>query len=320
MSWWRNRNFWKIAVPLLVLLIVVGVAWVRRRHGQTIPRIAVVLPSAVNPYWLEVRAGAEEAGAELGHQYEVKIEASQSMDAASQTGLLNSFLSRGDVDALVLGPASDTDTVPAVSKYSAAGIPVVVIDTELNPKEVAAHNVKIAAFIGSDNVDGGRKAGQLMLEALGSGSNTRRVLLLEGLVVHQSAIDRAAGFMQAVDDRLEIVKANGEWSRDKAQEIVASKFSRERFVGIFGSNDEMALGAIAALKALHVSRSQWPVIIGFDATPDGLSAVASGDLYATIQQDARGLGRRGVLDAVMALRHDTSLQTRELLPVQVRRH
>jgi ABC-type sugar transport system substrate-binding protein len=241
------------------------------------------------------------------------------MDAASQTALLNSFISRGEVNALVLGPASDTDTVSAVSKYSATGIPIVVIDTPLNAAEVRALNVRIAAFIGSDNVDGGYKAGQLMLEALPSGNDKLRVLLLEGLPVHQSAIDRAAGFTKALNDRVEIVRVNGEWSRDKAQEIVASKFSRERFDGIFGSNDEMALGAIAALKALHVSRAQWPVIIGFDATQDGLSAIQNGDMYATIQQDARGLGRSGVLDAVKALQHDPSLQAQRLLPVNVRK-
>ncbi|MCP6768647.1 substrate-binding domain-containing protein, partial [Klebsiella pneumoniae] len=82
------------------------------------------------------------------------------------------------------------------------------------------------------------------------------MLLLEGLPVHQSAIDRASGFMRAAGDHLAVVSVNGEWSRDKAQEIVASRFSRERFAGIFGSNDEMALGAIAALKALHINRSE----------------------------------------------------------------
>jgi ABC-type sugar transport system substrate-binding protein len=275
----------------------------------------VVLPSAVNPYWLEVKAGAEDATSQLRGRYDVRIEASQSMDAASQTALLNGFLSRGDVNALVLGPASDTDTVPTVSKYSAAGIPIIVIDTELNPVAAKANNVKVTAFIGSDNVDGGFKAGEIMLKALTSRGGTPRVLMLEGLPVHQSAIDRANGFMKAVGNHFQVVRENGEWSRDKAQEIVASKFSREKFAGIFGSNDEMALGAIAALKALHVSKAQWPVIVGFDATPDGLAAIKNGEMFATIKQDGRELGRQGVLDAVKALRHDPSLQTYQLLPL-----
>jgi ribose transport system substrate-binding protein len=316
---WRTQTLWIIVIPVTIVLAILAVSWYYRTARHTLPRIVVVLPSAVNPYWLDVRAGAEEAASELRSEYTVQIEASQSMDAANQTALLNAFISRGDVKALVLGPASDTDTVPAVSKYSTAGIPVVVIDTELNAKDVANYNVKIAAFIGSDNIDGGYKAGQLMVEALREKSN-QRVLLLEGLPVHQSAIDRAAGFMRAVGNRMSVVRANGEWSRDKAQEIVASRFSRERFGGIFGSNDEMALGAISALQALKLSRAEWPIIIGFDATHDGLAAVDRGDMFATIQQDARGLGKNGVLDAVKILRHDTSIPSREFLPVNIRRH
>ncbi len=312
----RYRIPLKVILPLLLLVAIVVLSWLHGRH-PALPRIAVVLPSAVNPYWLEVRTGAEDAASQLRGQYDVRIEASQSMDAASQTSLLNGFLTRGNVDALVLGPASDTDTVPTVSKYSVAGIPVIVIDTELNPVAVKANNVKVAAFIGSDNVDGGYKAGEVMLKALANHTGSPRVLLLEGLPVHQSAIDRANGFMKAVGDHFQVVRENGEWSRDKAQEIVASKFSREKFAGIFGSNDEMALGAIAALKALHVSKAQWPVIVGFDATPDGLAAIKSGEMFATIKQDGRELGRQGVLDAVKALKHDPSLQTNQLLPLTV---
>jgi len=318
MTWWTARNLWKVGIPVLVLAAIVAFSWIRRSREKQPPRIVVILPSAINPYWIEVRRGAEEEANELGARAQVHIESSQSMDAADQTALLNSFLSRQLADALVLGPASDTDTVPTVAKYSDAGKPVVVIDTELNPKEVASHHVNIAAFIGSDNIDGGRKAGAVMLEAL-KNVKSPRVLLLEGLPVHQSALDRAQGFREAIGKRAQIVAVNGEWSRDKAQELVASKFSREHFDGIFGSNDEMALGAITALKARNTPRAEWPIIVGFDATPDGLKALASGDMYATIAQDARGLGKRGVEDAFKALSHDPSLVPKEMLAVIVRK-
>jgi len=312
----RNWASWKIVAPLLVLLVVVSFSWFHTRRTE-LPRIVVVLPSAVNPYWLEVRAGAEEAAASLSSQYDVRVEASQSMDAASQTSLLNGFLTRGNVAALVLGPASDTDTVPAVAKYSNAGIPVILIDTELNPSAVKASGVTISAFIGSDNLDGGFKAGETLLKALQGKGQKPRVLLLEGLPVHQSAIDRANGFMKAVGDHFDVVRVNGEWSRDKAQEIVASRFTRERFAGIFASNDEMALGAIAALESLHVDQTRWPVIVGFDATPDGLEAIKNGRMFATIKQSGKDLGKLGVLDAVAAARKSPTIQSRQLLPLSV---
>ena len=80
----------------------------------------------------------------------------------------------------------------------------------------------------------------------------------------------------------------------------------------------MALGAVAALKAKNTSTSNWPVIVGFDATRDGLTAVTKKEMYATIQQDASGLGERGVMAAVKALNHDPSLLPRDMLQVNVR--
>src|SRR5580700_540019 len=156
MNWSRSRIFW--GTVLLVVLAIVAV-FLSRRSGLKHPqRIVVILPSPSNPYWIEVRRGVDHASAELGDRYLVESQSSLDMDATSQVGLLNGYLSRNAVDALVLGPASDSETVATVSKYSALNIPIVLIDTELNAKEVALNQVKISAFIGSDNIDGGHKA------------------------------------------------------------------------------------------------------------------------------------------------------------------
>jgi len=311
----RARKVLLFGLPIVILVGLAAFFWLRRQPPKA-TNIVVILPSSTNPFWVDVRKGSEQAATELGEGYTVSIQASLDEDANSQVSLLNSFLSRGAVDALVLGPASDIDTVPTVAKYSALKIPVVLIDTELNADALATNQVNVAGFIGSDNVDGGRKAAKEMSEALNG--RLRRVLLIEGLPVHQSAIDRAGGFNEiAKANNLEVVSVNGEWKRDKAQELTASQFSHGKFGGIFASNDEMALGAVAALKALNVPRDQWPIIIGFDATQDGLTAVNSGDMHATVQQDARGLGRNGVLAAVKAMRHDPSLLSRDLRPVKV---
>jgi ribose transport system substrate-binding protein len=278
----------------------------------------VILPSPSNPFWIEVRRGVDHAATILGEKYSVEAQSSLDMDATSQVGLLNSYLSRSAVDALVLGPASDRETVATVAKYSALNIPIILIDTDLSPKEVALNQVKIAAFIGSDNVDGGHKAAAAIAEAL-RGSKSRRVLLIEGSRVHQSAIDRAEGFKEtAAKEGLEVVPVNGEWKRDRAQELVSTHFTHGHFDAIFASNDDMALGAVAALKARKTNSKDWPIVVGFDATRDGLTAVANREMYATIQQDAHGLGERGVMAAVKALNRDPSLLTRDMLQVDVR--
>lgn len=316
MNWWRSHKSLSILLLAVLVIVIVAIFWFKRPSGPA-NDIVVILPSSSNPFWIEVRKGAEQAATELGSKYSVRIQASLDQDANSQVDLLNGFLSRNSVNALVLGPANDTETVPTVAKYSALQIPVVLIDTELDPKALQQNQVQIAAFIGSDNIDGGRKAAKTMSEALKGKS--RRVLLIEGSPVHQSALDRSAGFREVAEkENVEVVRVNGEWKRDRAQELVASQWSRGKLDGIFASNDDMALGAIAALKARGIGPAEWPVIVGFDATRDGLTAVANGDMYATIQQDAQGLGYQGVMAAVKALNHDPIQLKRDLRPVNVR--
>ncbi len=315
---WFSKNKWLLLIVALVIIAAVVVVLRRSTPGAD-RTIIVILPSSTNPYWLDVRKGAEQAANELRDRYDVQVQASLDQNAASQIDLLNSFFSRNAAKALVLGPANDSETVPTVAKYSAVGIPVVLIDTELNPEAIAKNDVHIAAFIGSDNVDGGRKAAKAMSEALKN--RGRRVLLIEGSRVHQSAIDRAAGFTEVGSkEGLEIIPVNGEWKRDRAQELVASQLARGKLDGIFASNDDMALGAIAALRArgTRPGSADWPIIIGFDATRDGLTAVANGEMYGTVQQDANGLGHKGVLAAVQAMKQDPKLLKRDLLQVSVR--
>jgi ribose transport system substrate-binding protein len=319
MNWIKSRKFWKVSLPLLLVAAITFFVW-HRKSSVHPPRVVVILPSPSNPYWIEVRRGVEREAAILGDKFSVDPQSSLNMDAASQIDLLNSYLTHNAVDALVLGPASDTQTVTTVAKYSAIGIPIVVIDTELNQREVLSNQVKISAFIGSDNIDGGHKAAATIADALKS-SKSKRVLLIEGSRVHQSAIDRADSFSDvAAKEGLTVIHVPGEWKRDRAQELVTAKFAHSHFDAIFASNDDMALGAVAAMKARGAvpNSDGWPIIVGFDATHDGLAAVSSHEMYATIQQDAYVLGERGVVAAVKALNRDPSLLPREMLAVKVR--
>lgn len=306
-----NRTALKYALPLLGFgAIVTGMWW----WAQPKPTIVVILPSDTNPYWIEVARGAKDA-AEKFTAYNVSIQSSPNMDSAGQTSLLKSYLFQGRVKALVFGPANDSEPVPTLAEYTAHKVPLVVIDTALNPKDVMAHQVLVSAFIASDNLDGGRKAAHAIAKLL-QGRASKHVLLIEGSRVHQSAIDRAGGFNEAAaQDGLDVVAVNGEWKRDKAHDIVMAQFSQRRFDAVFASNDDMALGAVAALKERGTPKSEWPIVIGFDATRDGLSAVAAGDMYGTIQQDPTGMGFAGVEAAVKLLNHDPSLVTNNILPV-----
>jgi ribose transport system substrate-binding protein len=189
---------------------------------------------------------------------------------------------------------------------------VVLIDTKLDNGAAAEAGAKWDEFIGSDNRLGGKIAAQAMVEALrGKG---HRVLLLKGSYVHHSAIDRAEGFIEGAAGKLNIVERDGEWSRQRATELTLGVMTREPVDGIFASNDDMALGSVAALKSLGVSGADAPIIIGFDATSSGVEAINRDEMYASVKQDTHGMGVAGV-SLAQALSYGRDVPKDTLIPV-----
>lgn len=306
-----------IALVFLALLLAGGsFIYLRWSDQSREPRIAVVLPSSDNPFWIEVRRGVDDAKKQLEGKYRVAVAAAPGVNAQTQVDFLRGFLDRKEVDALVLGPASNSAPIGVLERYAAAKIPIVVIDSELESKEIAVRRIDIASFIGSDNFQGGQTAAQAMAAKLGGPS--KRVLLLRGSQVHQSAIDRAAGFEDGARKAgLDVVAADGEWLFERAQQVTSGRVAREKIDGIFASNDVMALGAVAGLKSSGVQRDAWPVVIGYDATSDALQAIQRGEMFKSIKQDPRLMGREGVLSAVMALEKNPTLVKKRMLGVTV---
>lgn len=314
----RRRKFVLAGVALLIVCAVLVVNYWLGAARKAKPNIVVVLPSDRNPFWIEVRRGAEKAASELSGSASVQIAASNDQDATSQNSILDTFFSRKQVSALVLGPADDHATVPKVAGFLKDNIPVIVIDTELNKEALKEKKVSVTAFLGSNNKNGGEKAAREMASALDKKAYSKRVLLLEGNFVHQSAIDRSEGFqMVGKQLGLDIKPVRCDWKREVAQEVVATHFGREHFGGIFASNDDMALAAINALKSLKISADKWPIVIGFDATKEGLESIAAGEMYASVKQDASLMGSEGVKSAMKALKKDSTLLQHRLLEVQI---
>ena len=310
-------------IGLIIVLITLGIGIFAyqslRPAADETPRIVVVLPSDRNPFWIDVRRGAEQAAEELGSTAVITITASNDQDATSQNSILDNYFSRRKTDALVIGPANDHVIVPKVANFLRAGIPVVVIDTELNSEALAEEDVEPPPFIGSSNKDGGEKAAREMARALIERGYPKKVLLIQGSFVHQSAIDRTNGFLEvATELGIEVEQVKGEWKRDRAQELVATRFSRDSsFGGIFANNDDMALGGVAALKGLNIDVGEWPIVIGFDATGIALEAIANGEMHATVRQDATAMGKEGVMSALKALTQGALIEERRLLGVKV---
>jgi ABC-type sugar transport system substrate-binding protein len=303
-----------VAMMCVSVALFIG-ATLNTSYANDRKEIVVFLPSASNPFWIEVRAGAEEAASEHSDKYSVLTMASGDLDASSQVEQLENVLRRHIANAIVIGVANNRAPAALLAEYNNAHIPVILIDTKLDEEAAKQTGAITNAFVGSDNRTGGDKAAKAMVGALKE--KGKRVLLIKGKFVHQSAIDRAEGFEQGAKGRLEIVERDGEWSRQRANEITSGVMSRDPVDGIFASNDEMALGAIAALKNLHLSSDKMPIVIGFDATPAGMDAINNGDMYASVKQNARGMGVDGVNLAIDLLEGKSSVPKETLIPTEI---
>ncbi len=309
-----SNRFWLIGI-FVVLIAIVAFLTLGRGLVDDHKKILVLLPSRDNPFWVEIRQGIETQQKARAGKYDIEILTSGEMDAADQVTQLRDALNRG-VDGVVIGIADSRAPAPAIAQLSKKGIPVVLIDTPLDPDAATTAGAKTSAFIGSDNYQGGVLAAQAMTAALGRGPANRPVLLIKGSFVHKSAIDRANGFLKGANGHFEVIQRDGEWNRQKALDLTSTLVSRQRIYGIFASNDDMALGAVAALDNANLPAERRPIVIGFDATKDGREAIQRGAMYASVGQRTRMLGEEGVVRLVKILEKQP-VRTAELVPVEL---
>lgn len=291
-----------VVVGIIALLFGILASFLLSRYFATdkTETIVVLLPTSTNKYWQAVSDGAKRAALEIEGAYKVEIRTGdEDADAVGQMALLRGFLERAETAALVIGPASSSQPVPLVAEYIRADIPVVVIDSLLDQTALDLQGVNVSATIVSDNQHGGELAAQEFADRLGPGPHS--VVMLEGDPVHESARQRKSGFEKAIQADWDVRYLRGDWRVDIARSAVADFLIADRFEALFSASDEMAIGAIAAIKRAGIDNAEWPLIIGFDASIDGLNALQNGEMLATVKQDAEGLGYKGVTLAAQIL-------------------
>ncbi len=201
------------------------------------------------------------------------------------------------VDAIIVN-AVDTDATPKITKMvSAAKIPLVYV----NRKPVDFDKLPAGvAVVASDEKQSGTLQARQVCKLLGGKGD---ILVLMGELSNESARARTKDIEDVIATKdcsgMKIVdKREGKWSRTQGQDITMNWLSSgTKFDAIVSNNDEMAIGAINALKA---ARKLTPktVVAGIDATPDGLAAMKSGELKVSVYQNAAGQGAQAVATAL----------------------
>lgn len=263
--------------------------------------VTLALSTQTNPFFVQLRDGAQEKADELGIDLNVQ---DASDDAATQIDQLNNSITSG-TDAVIVNPTDSDAVVPAVEALNNADIPVIAVDRSSNGGDVAS-------FISSDNVAGGKQAADELAKAIGEEGE---VLVLQGIAGSSASRDRGQGFKEGIANYPNI-KVVGEqtanFDRTEGLNVATNLLQAYPNVkAIFAENDEMALGAI---EALGDRAGKDVMVIGFDGTTDGLKAVKDGRMHATIAQQPGELGARAVEEAAKLLRDEDATA---VVPVDV---
>jgi ribose transport system substrate-binding protein len=250
-------------------------------------------PGAGNPFWAAVEAGAQEKAKELGVDLVVLAPPEES-DVQSQISQVEDQLAK-NIDALAIAPTDPNALAPIVDKAKAAGVGVVFIDTKGINDGVT--------FIGPNNEAGAALAADFICKSIEKGSD---VAILQGIITQSTGQARADGSKKGLTDcgMNVVAEQPADWDTAKAQTAMENIITgNPNLKAVFASNDNMALGAVQALKAASILDKV--MVVGFDANPNAAESILAGEMTATIAQNPMNMGRFGVENALKVKKGET---------------
>lgn len=268
---------------------VIAAAGCAKHAARTRPQVGVTLLTEAHVFYQDLKKGLLKAADSLG--IDLHIVAGE-WDLARQTAQVENFVTQ-KMDAIVVAPVDSRGIVSAVEEANRAGIPVFTAD-------IASAGGHVTSHVASDNAQGGRLVGEFLAAQLhGRGD----VAILDQPTV-TSVIDRVRGFRDAIGryPGIHIVAAPAveRGLRDVAKNKMDNLLqSHAALAGVFGTNDDCALGALASVRAAGRSNI---VIVGFDAIPEARAAISEGSpLKADAIQYPEVIGRRTMETVYRAL-------------------
>jgi len=200
----------------------------------------------------------------------------------NQIAAIRSFIAQG-VDAILLAPVVATGWDSVLEEAKEADIPVVLLDRQVDSSD----DLYLTA-VGSDLVHEGRVAGEWLANTV-KGEDCR-VVELQGTTGSSPAIDRKTGFEQGIEghDNIEIVRSQtGDFTRAQGKEVMESFLQAENggqdICALYAHNDDMAVGAIQAIKEAGLQPGEDILVVSIDAVPDIFKAMAAGEANATVE-------------------------------------
>ena len=278
------------------------------RSDEARPKVALIMKSLANEFFVTMASAAEDHQEQHQDAYELIINGIKNeSDLAQQVALVDQMIGIG-VDAIVIAPADSKALVPALARARQGGIHVVNIDNRLDREVLEEYDLMIP-FIGPNNRKGARDAANFALEQLPEGAN---VVILEGVITAQNAIERRKGFEEAVaaNSANLVTKQSAVWDQTKAAEVTAGILvSNPEVQLILAANDNMALGASSAVSFADLDHEV--SIVGFDNISAVHPLLLDGRVLATVEQYGDQFAVNGIELALEMIKGQSELVDRE---------
>lgn len=249
---------------------------------------------------------------------DLQVEDAQN-DVAKQLDQINNFIASG-VDAIIVNPVDTSATQAMTAAAESAGVPLVYVNRQPINVDTLPDN---QAFVASDERESGTlETIQVCDDLKAMGKDEANVYVMMGELSNQAAVQRTKDIHDVIEQGKCSVKLNiideqtANWSRDEAQDLMTNWISTgASFDGLISNNDEMAIGAIQAMKSAGIDMKD-VVVGGIDATQDALQAMQAGDLDVTVFQNAAGQGA-GALDAALKLAKGENVDHKVYVPFEL---
>jgi ribose transport system substrate-binding protein len=304
----KRRRFLFGALGLAASLLMVACGSSSTGGTAKQVKIGLALSTLNNPFFVTLKDGAQKAATSANAQL---IVADGANDNAKQADQVSNFITQ-KVDVIIVNPTDSDAVVPSVQKANSASIPVISVDRKSN-------GGTLASFIASNNVQAGKLGGQQLVKAVGQRA---KVAMLIGIPGASAAIDRGQGFKNALADTsintkgVQLVAEQvANFKRDDGLNVMQNILTAHPDItGVFAQNDEMALGAVQAIKAKGLTGKVF--VVGVDGIDDAHAAIKAGDMFATVAQQPDVMGQLAV-QAAVALANHQSVDAKKDVPLKV---
>ena len=230
-----------------------------------------------------------------------------------QNSQMDDFIEDGfDIACINLVDRTDASTI--IEKAKSSDVPVIFFNRELVEEDLERWDKLY--YVGADAYESGRLQGEILLDRCKedlsgidrNGDGVLQYIMLEGEAGHNDSLARSMAVIQEITDNGYVVEKLADeianWNRDQASTKMKPFIDSygDKIEVVLANNDDMALGAVDALKAQGVlpDSEEWPVILGIDGTAVGLEAVRRGELLGTALNDGQGQAR-GMLELAYSI-------------------